>query len=121
MSTPDKTQIEEFLHGQIACWNAGDKDGFFQWYRRMAENSLTIEYVGKQSGDGWGVLENMWEQNQAKIEIEEVAMIANGNEVACHNRNKVRGADIAIDTIEIYRFDADGDVYVRYFVKQPAE
>jgi len=24
----DKHTIEHFLHGQIDCWNRGDKDGF---------------------------------------------------------------------------------------------
>jgi len=53
------------------------------------------------------------------VEIEEVVAIVNGNEAACHNRNKVRGTSMAIETIELYRFDADGGLLVRYFIKQP--
>lgn len=119
MGNVDAEKIEKFLHGQVACWNAGDRDGFFDWYRTVATSNLHIEYVGQHEGDGWQILEGMWEKNQANIDIEEVAMIHNGDEVACHNKNKIKGTDMAIDTIEVYRFGPDGDVTVRYFVKSP--
>ena len=114
----DKEAIEHFLHSQVQAWNAGDKAGFIGAYRQAAPRGLTIEYVGKPATDGWPVLEGMWSQQSAKIEIEEVVAIVNGSEVACHNRNKVRGTAMAIETIELYRFD-DGHLTVRYFVKQP--
>ena len=114
----DKQAIEHFLHTQMQAWNAGDKEGFIAAYRQAAPNGLTIEYVGRPPSDGWPVLEGMWAQQSAKIEIEEVVAIVNGSEAACHNRNKVRGTALAIETIELYRFDA-GRLSVRYFVKQP--
>src|SRR3990167_156338 len=39
--------IEQFLHGQIECWNNGDKEGFFEHYRRVSPAGLSIEYVGR--------------------------------------------------------------------------
>ena len=93
------------------------REGFFQSYRSIAPDSLTIEYVGQHMGDGWPILENMWQQNQSKIEIEEVEMILSGNEVACHNRNKVKGTETSIETIEIYCFGDKGDLHVRYFIR----
>ncbi len=115
----DKAAIEQFLHSQVQAWNAGDKDGFFSAYRTAAPKGLKIEYVGQRPlTDGWPVLEGMWTQQSAKIEIEEVTMIVNGNEAACHNRNKVRGTAVAIETIEMYTFDG-GQVTVRYFILQP--
>jgi hypothetical protein len=115
----DKAAIEHFLHTQVQAWNAGDKAAFFAAYRTAAPAGLQIEYVGRgPATDGWPVLEQMWAQQSAKIEIEEVALIVNGAEAAAHNRNKVRGSDIAIETVEIYRVD-DGRLSVRYFVKQP--
>ncbi|MBT3410703.1 nuclear transport factor 2 family protein [Paraglaciecola sp.] len=117
MSAPDADSIGSFIHEQIACWNRGDREGFFQSYRSIAPDSLTIEYVGKHTGDGWPILENMWQQNQSKIEIEEVEMILSGNEVACHNRNKVKGTETSIETIEIYCFGDKGDLHVRYFIR----
>lgn len=115
----DSKHILEFLHRQVTCWNAGDKKGFFDTYRKAAPARLAIEYVGQAPADGWLVLEAMWERQNQKIEIEEVALIVNGNEAACHNHNKVRGTDIVIDTIELYRFDVGGNLEVRYFIRQP--
>lgn len=115
----DKAAIEQFLHTQVKAWNAGDKEGFFAAYRAAAPLGLQIEYVGRAPAtDGWPVLEGMWAQQSAKIEIEEVALIINGQEAACHNRNKVRGTAIAIETIELYRFE-NGQLTVRYFIRQP--
>lgn len=115
----ETSTIEHFLHAQVRAWNAGDKEGFFDAYRAAAPAGLQIEYVGRgPAGDGWPVLEGMWAQQSAKIEIEEVALIINGSEAACHNRNKVRGSALAIETIELYHFD-NGRLTVRYFIRQP--
>jgi len=115
----DKQAIENFAHAQVRAWNAGDKEAFLAAYRAVAPKGLQIEYVGRgPSTDGWPVLEDMWAAQSAKIEIEEVALVINGSEAACHNRNKVRGTPMAIETIELYRFD-DGKLDVRYFIRQP--
>lgn len=115
----DKTTIEHFMHAQVQAWNAGDKDAFLAAYRAVAPKGLQIEYVGRgPAADGWPVLEGMWTAQAAKIAIEEVALIVNGNEAAGHNRNLVRGTTMAVETIELYRFE-DGKLSVRYFVRQP--
>ncbi|MDZ5455154.1 MULTISPECIES: Cif family virulence factor [Azohydromonas] len=115
----DARAIEGFLHAQVKAWNAGDKAAFLAAYRTAAPEGLEIEYVGRgPAADGWAVLEGMWAQQSARIEIEEVAAVVNGNEAACHNRNRLRGTSTAIETIELYRFDA-GRLSVRYFVRQP--
>jgi hypothetical protein len=113
----DKATIEQFIHAQVRAWNTGDREAFFAAYRAAAPNGLLIEYVGRPASDGWPVLEGMWLQQSAKIEIEEVVAIVNGQEAACHNRNKIRGTTRAIDTIELYRFD-HGRLHVRYFIFQ---
>ncbi|MCS0587912.1 nuclear transport factor 2 family protein [Massilia norwichensis] len=110
--------IRRFLHAQVACWNAGDKAGFLEAYREAAPRGLLIEYVGRPASDGWAVLEAMWERQNAAVEIEEAVLIVNGNEAACHNRNRLRGDDKVIDTIELYRFERDGRLLVRYFIRQ---
>lgn len=115
----DADTIRRFLHAQVACWNAGDQEGFLAAYRAAAPGGLTIEYVGRPASDGWPVLEAMWEQQNAAITIEEVAAIVNGNEAACHNRNRVKGTDRVIETIEQYRFGEGGRLFVRYFVGMP--
>lgn len=119
VDTVDRATIEDFLHAQVGCWNAGDKDGFFAAYRKVAPNGLQIEYVGRPPADGWTVLDGMWDQQAAKVEVVEVLSIVNGSEAACHNRNQMRGTSMAVETIELYRFDA-GTLSVRYFLRPPA-
>ena len=114
----DVALIETFLHDQTAHWNAGDKAGFFADYRKVAPEGLRIDYVGRGETDGWPVLEQMWTQQQPKIRVEPVVKIINGNEAACHIRNVINGSDRAIDTIELFRFEA-GVLFVRYFILQP--
>jgi len=113
----NKAAIEEFLHAQAKAWNEGDKGAFLDAYSSVAPNGVRIEYVGRPAADGWPILESMWTQQNAKIQIEEVVAIVNGNEAACHNRNWVRGSQNWIETIELYRFDS-GCLQVRYFIKQ---
>jgi hypothetical protein len=115
----DADTIRRFLHAQVACWNAGDKAAFLAAYRGAAPGGLSIEYVGRPASDGWPVLEAMWNQQNAAIAIEEVAAIVNGVEAACHNRNRVKGTDRVIETIESYRFEEGGRLFVRYFVGSP--
>jgi len=109
--------IRHFLHTQVASWNAGDKAGFLAAYRKAAPGGLVIEYVGRPAADGWAVLEAMWERQNAAIEIEEAALIVNGFEAACHNRNRLKSGARIIDTIELYRFEQDGRLLVRYFIR----
>ncbi|MEH6482978.1 MULTISPECIES: nuclear transport factor 2 family protein [Pseudomonas] len=111
----DKHVIEEFLHGQVECWNNGDKEGFFAHYRQVAPNGLSIEYVGKPQHDAWLTLEGMWAQQQPKIRIDVRQCIVNANEAACQHLNAFREQDGGIDTIETYRFE-DGKLFVRYFI-----
>jgi hypothetical protein len=112
----NKTAIEKFLHAQARAWNDGDKSGFLGAYSAAAPSGVDIEYVGQPAGEGWTILEAMWERQNAKIQIEELVAIVNANEAACHNRNWVRGTGTWIETIELYRFDS-GRLQVRFFIK----
>lgn len=115
MTVTDQHAIEDFLHGQVACWNKGDQEGFFAHYRRVAPKGLSIEYVGQPARDGWPVLEGMWEQQQPRIRVEVRQTIIKGNEAACHHRNAFIDGDGGIETIELYRIE-EGVLSVRYFV-----
>lgn len=120
MDANERDAIARFLHGQVACWNAKDRDGFFAHYRAVAPNGLTIEYPGEYAGqpphgDAWQALDAMWTSQSARIDIEVVATIVNGREAACHHRNRLIGGDGAIPTIELYRFGS-GTLSVRYFI-----
>lgn len=107
--------IERFFNGQVAAWNAGDKAAFLEHYRAVSPKGLTIEYVGEGLRDPWATLEKMWDDQNAKVEVEVIQKIVNGPEAACYHRNHIRGADMAIDTVELYAFDA-GKLAIRYFI-----
>jgi len=113
----NKAAFELFLDAQIQAWNDGDQSGFFSAYRVVAPGGIQIEYVGRAAADGWPILEGMWAQQSAKIRIEKIAAIVNGNEAACYNRNCIRGTGDWIETIELYRFDS-GQLHIRYFINQ---
>jgi len=118
MSTPNSATISAFIHAQVQAWNQRDKKAFLAAYRKIAPGKLTIEYVGRSApADGWAVLEQMWENTNAIVDIEEVILSVNGSEAACHNINHMPSRDMKIHTVELYAFDGD-DVNVRYFVKQ---
>lgn len=82
----DKKAIEIFLHGQVECWNSGDRAGFFEHYRTVAANGLSIEYVGRLVMDGFPILENIWNQQNSKFAVKVEVIIIAGNEAACHQK-----------------------------------
>ncbi|GAB3101808.1 nuclear transport factor 2 family protein [Aestuariicella hydrocarbonica] len=114
MSTTDNS-IEHFMHRQIECWNAGDKQGFLQCYRDIASTGLDIEYVGMDKHDPWLMLEGMWQQ-QPHIRIEVKESIIIGNEGAAHHINHLVAGGISTETIEFYSLQ-DGKLSSRIFIK----
>jgi len=102
MRTVDNAAIERFMRGQVACWNAHDKAGFLALYRELAPESL-----------------EMWDKHNRQITLDVVTTIINGSEAAVHHRNCIAGTDLAIESIETYRFEP-GRLFVRYFLKPPA-
>lgn len=117
MSDDAKRAIERFLHGQVECWNNGDKEGFFEHYRSVTRSGLSIEFVGRPlPTDSWEILEGMWAQQQPRCRIEVRETIINGEEAACYHYNAMRDGNGGIETIELYRFDG-GRLWVRYFIK----
>ncbi|WP_394242568.1 nuclear transport factor 2 family protein [Halopseudomonas laoshanensis] len=117
MNNVDNVEIENFLHGQLKCWNAGDRDGFFEHYRKVSPNGLDIEYLGRPVMEGFAVLEGMWDQQNSKFSVEVALSIIAANEAACHHRNVMRDGSAVIETIELYKFE-EGRTLVRYFIKQ---
>ena len=118
MSDTETDKYAKFVHAQVKAWNARDKDAFLAAYKAIAPGKLLIEYVGRSApADGWAVLEQMWTNTNALVNIEECTLIQNGSEIACHNYNHMPSRDARIETIELYKFDGE-NLSVRYFVKQ---
>lgn len=116
MSIPNAQAIREFLELQINCWNAGDKEGMLNAYRKVAANSLKAEYVGGPVLDGWPALEEMWSQYNAITKIDPVEILVNGTEAACYLRNQTTTPDgpIISPSLETYHF-GDGTLHARYY------
>ncbi len=119
MALPEASEIEQFMHDQVNAWNSSDGDRFFNAYEKIAPGGIEIEYVGGVKSEGGAILKDMWSQQQAKINIEEKALVVIGNEAVAHNHNVVKGTDMIIDTIEHYTFAEDGSLFIRYFIKPP--
>jgi hypothetical protein len=115
MNTISKQEIEHFLHGQVQCWNDGDRDGFIAHYKALAPNGLSLEYVGLPQADAWLMLEKMWDTSRETIRIEAVQTIIAGNEAACFHRNHRVNGDKGTTTIELYKFES-GRLSARYFI-----
>ncbi len=115
-----RADIDTLLKGQVAAWNAGDRDAFMGLYRAAAPAGLTIDYVGQPQRDAWEILDKMWTDQNDKIEVEVLKAIVNGAEAACYHRNHVRGTTLAVDTIELYAFDG-GRLHIRYFIEPAAQ
>lgn len=116
---PDTAAIEAFMKGQVAAWNAHDKAAFLGWYRQVAPEHLQIDYAGRSDrGDGWFIIEEMYDKHNHQFRLEVDTTIINGNEAAVHHRNCIVGTNLVIESLETYRFEA-GKLFVCYHLLPP--
>jgi hypothetical protein len=112
--------IERFMKGQVAAWNAHDKPAFMALYREFAPQHLEILYAGRsEANDGWFVIEEMWDKHNLQFRLEVVTTIINGSEAAVHHHNCIVGSAVVIESLETYRF-TPGRLSVVYHLKPPA-
>ena len=119
MTDIDTVNIERFMHGQVAAWNAQDKPAFMALYREFAPLQLQIHYAGREpQADGWLVIEEMWDKHNAQFRLQVVTTIINGCEAAVHHHNCIIGSDVVLESLETYRFEP-GRLSVVYHLKPP--
>jgi hypothetical protein len=115
MTIRDTNQIRSFLHAQVACWNASQKDEMFALYHAIVPGKLSIEYIGIPPLEGWAALEDMWQRFAGKVRIDVKEVMVTGQEAACYHHNTTIDSDGPVrPSIELYRFDGD-DLMIRYF------
>ncbi len=120
MEKLSESEIEEFIQGQVKAWNARDKPKFIGYYKSVTPGSLKIEYANRPiEGNGWAVLEQMWESSNNIVDIDVIKTIINGNEAICYHINRMPSRNLDIHTMEIYHFDGQ-DLSVKYFIKPEA-
>ena len=119
MPRPDNNAIRAFIDEKIQLWNSGKRPELAALYRAFAPNAMTFEYVGGPVLDGYVALEDMWERFGNEVEIEVVATLIKGDEVACYIKNHRRSQPgFFTTTIEVYQI-GDGTLHERYFYPVP--
>lgn len=117
MSQPTPESARAFIFNQVRNWNEQDEAAFFDAYRAVAAQGLTLEYVGAQTLTGeaaWKGMQHMWSTyvNEVKIQLSEC--LVNGTEVACLMRNLRPASQTLTSGIEIYTF-GEGTLHLRVF------
>lgn len=112
--TPSSDEIAEFLRTQYLLWNDNKIDEMMAYFRRMAPNGFTIEYVGAEPQEGEQAMADMIAQYRGKVRTDLRQLLVNGNEAASYVDNRFLETDTGLPSIETYRFE-DGKMYIRYF------
>jgi hypothetical protein len=109
--------IESFFTEMLDAWNANDREGFLAIYKRFSPNGFILENPVGTAPTGFEGFEQMADQYQGKVQVENLKLIVNGDEAAAVMRNvgTIDGHSFVHESIEIYRFGADGTMHVRYF------
>jgi hypothetical protein len=114
MTTPDRAAIKQFIDQMLELWNAGDREGFMELYRRSAPGGLRLEFPVGAPAVGWEGLEAMCDEHLGKTKVNNLKLIINGSEAAAVMSNVHEDGSID-ESIESYRFDPDGSLFVRWF------
>ncbi len=114
MTTPSSSEIAEFLRKQYQLWNEQKFDEMLDYFRRMAPDGFTIEYVGGPIMEGEPAMKAMIADHGGKVSPELLQLLVNGHEAATYVNNRRINTGDGIFSIETYHF-ADGKLHVRYF------
>ncbi|WP_380879589.1 hypothetical protein ACFB49_23120 [Sphingomonas sp. DBB INV C78] len=114
MANPSSDEIATFLREQYLLWNDQKRDELMAYFRRMAPNGFTIEYVGRLPQDGEQAMEEMFAQYGGKCRTDLLQLLVNGNEAATYVDNRFVDTDVGMPSIETYKFE-DGRMQIRYF------
>ena len=111
---PTSEEIGTFLREQYQLWNDGKIDEMMDYFRRMAPNGFTIQYVGQPVQDGEQSMKDMIAEHGGKVRTELVQLLVNGNEAATYVDNQFVESGASVPSIETYAFE-DGKMRIRYF------
>jgi hypothetical protein len=127
MTTPTRTQLEEWATNYVALWNAGDKDGWVKNWKKVAPGDFRmLDPVGTPEKRGFEACATKpFDLFQPKVRFKVVdgTMFICGNEVAwlLENHIDTGGQTLVGLSIETYRFEPDGSVVIRTYYQLPAQ
>ncbi|HEB27139.1 MAG TPA: hypothetical protein ENI05_05110 [Porticoccus sp.] len=128
MAIPNTKALLDWADNYVKLWNAGDKDGWAENWRRVAPGDFRmLDPVGTPEKFGFEhcCLDSFdLFQPKVKFRIQPGSLFVCDNEVAWllenHVASEVEGVEATIQySIENYRFDDDGSVQIRTFYRVP--
>jgi hypothetical protein len=127
MTTPTRKQLEEWATNYVALWNAGDKDGWVENWKKVAPGDFRmLDPVGTPEKQGFeACAAKPFDLFQPKVRFKLVdgTLFICGNEVAwlLENHIDMGGQTLVGLSIETYRFEPDGSVVIRTYYRLPAQ
>lgn len=124
MAYPSKEALLDWAENYVALWNAGDKDGWIENYRKVAPGEFRmLDPVGTPEKLGFAEITASWDlfQSFVKFRIQPDTLMVCGNEVAWLLENHItNGGETTIGySIETYRFNEDGSLDIRTYYRVP--
>lgn len=126
MPTPTTRQILNWAHTYIKTWNEGDKDAWLANWRTVMNGDIRmLDPVGTPEKSGWEhccVEAYDLFQPVVQFRIDPNGLFVNGNELAWFLESHIdseHGKSTQY-SIESYRFNDDGSVFVRSWYRVPS-
>jgi hypothetical protein len=125
MAVPTRKQLLEWAEQYVALWNAGDRAGWIENWRRVAPGDVRmLDPVGTPEKRGFEtccVASFDLFQPKVRFRIADGALFVCGNEVAWLLENHIatdEGERVGL-SLETYRFEPDGSVVIRTYYRVP--
>jgi len=121
---PSPTQIREIIERSYLLWNADDKDGWLAHWRSVTPGEHLLEDpIGTPPKRGWDILEEVWDRtsrDRLYVTTKKIIVCAKEGVAVCDTAGRVRGQDVLIESVDLYKFGEDGSTHVRSFWEIPA-
>ncbi|HEM46620.1 MAG TPA: hypothetical protein ENO23_06190 [Alphaproteobacteria bacterium] len=125
MAVPTRKQLLDWAEQYVALWNAGDRAGWIENWRRVAPGDVRmLDPVGTPEKRGFEtccVASFDLFQPKVRFRIADGALFVCGNEVAWLLENHIEtdeGERVGL-SLETYRFESDGSVVIRTYYRVP--
>lgn len=119
MPVPDADAIREFLVRNYEIWNGGELEDWVAHYRSFVTGEPCIEDpIGTPPKRGWDVIAELWRQSgpdRLRVRIEDMIVRSGEAAVISLNYGAVCGKPVLIKSIDCFRFDQDGNLYIRSY------
>jgi hypothetical protein len=126
MPVPSRAQLEKWGRGYTELWNAGDKPAWVANWRSVAPGDFRmLDPVGTPEKRGFEECASKpydLFQPALRLVVPEATRFVCANEVGwvMENHFTVDGALIVMRSLECFRFEADGSVWIKTYYNVPS-